>query len=61
MPDLEARDPRIHLIVDAKAELQRVATGFMFTEGPLWHPTARFLLFSDMPGDIIRRWAATDA
>ena len=54
-----ARDPRFRVVVGAEAELQRVATGFMFTEGPLWHPTGRFLLFSDMPGNIIRRWTAS--
>lgn len=35
---------------------QRIATGFTFTEGPVWHPTEQFLLFSDMPEDVRRRW-----
>jgi gluconolactonase len=39
---------------------EQLATGFLFTEGPVWHPTGKFLLFSDMPGDHIRRWAARD-
>ncbi len=34
----------------------KLATGFIFTEGPIWHPTEHFLLFSDMPGDVRRRW-----
>jgi gluconolactonase len=33
-----------------------LATDFMFTEGPVWHPVEQFLLFSDMPGDVRRRW-----
>jgi gluconolactonase len=28
----------------------------VFTEGPVWHPVDHFLLFSDMPGDVRRRW-----
>jgi gluconolactonase len=40
--------------------VERLATGFLFTEGPLWHPTGKFLLFSDMPGDHLRRWSAAD-
>lgn len=60
MPGLEVRDPRFHEVVGATAELKRVATGFMFTEGPLWHPSKGFLLFSDMPGNIIRRWTLTE-
>lgn len=51
----EIRDPRFRSVVGA-GEVERVAGGFMFTEGPLWHPTEKFLLFTDMPGNIIRRW-----
>jgi gluconolactonase len=36
---------------------ERLGTGFLFTEGPLWHPTGKFLLFSDMPGDHLRKWS----
>jgi gluconolactonase len=39
---------------------EQLGTGFLFTEGPLWHPTAKFLLWSDMPGDHMRRWSARD-
>jgi gluconolactonase len=39
---------------------EKLGTGFLFTEGPLWHPTGKFLLFSDMPGDHMRRWSAAD-
>jgi gluconolactonase len=35
--------------------LERLATGFSFTEGPIWHPE-QYLLFSDMPQDVRRRW-----
>ena len=34
----------------------RLATGFGFVEGPIWHPGERCLLFSDMPQDVRRRW-----
>jgi gluconolactonase len=42
------------------AAFDQLGTGFLFTEGPLWHPTGKFLLFSDMPGDHLRRWSAAD-
>jgi gluconolactonase len=42
-----------------EGDLERIATGFIFTEGPVWNPEG-FLLFSDMPGDIRRRWSATE-
>jgi gluconolactonase len=39
---------------------ERLGTGFLFTEGPVWHPRGQFLIFSDMPGDHMRRWSAAD-
>jgi gluconolactonase len=46
-------------LVADDAELERLGTGFTFTEGPLWNP-AGYLLFSDMPGDVRRRWDEAD-
>lgn len=37
----------------------RVATGFQFTEGPVWHRDG-FLLFSDIPANRIMRWNEAD-
>ncbi len=34
---------------------ERIATGFKFTEGPLWHPDG-YLLFSDITGNTIYKW-----
>ena len=47
-------------LVDVGAEVERIATGFRFTEGPIWNADGEFLLFSDMPGDVRRRWSAAD-
>jgi gluconolactonase len=41
--------------MDLNATVEQVATGFMFTEGPIWMPDGS-LHFSDMPGDKRRRW-----
>ena len=57
---LEIRDPRFTSIVGAHVEFERIATGCLFTEGPLWHPTGEYLLWSDMPGDHLRRWSKAD-
>ena len=42
-------------LVDEDAEVEQIATGFTFTEGPIWMPDGS-LHFSDMPGDKRRRW-----
>jgi gluconolactonase len=44
--------------IDALVEadtLEQIATGFSFTEGPVWHPDG-YLLFSDIPGNTIHKW-----
>jgi len=43
-------------LIDLEAPVDRLAGGFTFTEGPIWHPRDQYLLFSDMPADIRRRW-----
>lgn len=43
-------------LVDGDAEVEQVATGFTFTEGPIWNHAEGFLLFSDMPGDVRRKY-----
>ena len=43
-------------LIDLDASVERLASGFTFTEGPIWHPRDQFLLFSDMPADVRRRW-----
>jgi gluconolactonase len=45
-------------LVDVYAPVGQAGTGFTFTEGPIWHPRDQFLLFSDMPADVRRRWDA---
>ncbi|MBV9005859.1 MAG: SMP-30/gluconolactonase/LRE family protein, partial [Solirubrobacterales bacterium] len=47
-------------LIDPGADVERVATGFTFTEGPIWNQEGAFLLFSDMPGDVRRRWSERD-
>ena len=45
-------------LVDPFAPIGQIGTGFTFTEGPIWHPLDHYLLFSDMPADVRRRWDA---
>ena len=54
------RHPRFAEVVGSEAAFERIATGCLFTEGPLWHPSEHYLLWSDMPGDHLRRWSAGD-
>jgi gluconolactonase len=46
---------KLRELVDENAEVEQIATGFTFTEGPIWMADGS-LHFSDMPGDKRRRW-----
>ena len=43
-------------IVPEGAKLERLATGFLFTEGPIWDAASGCLFFSDIPGNKMRKW-----
>ena len=45
-----------HDLIDENAPVMQLGSGFTFTEGPIWHPVEHYLLFSDMPADVRRRW-----
>ena len=57
---IEVRDPRFSSVVGKSVTVEKLAGGFLFTEGPLWHARDRYLLFSDMPGDHMRKWTAAE-
>jgi len=54
-------DPALDRIVASDAKLEKLAGGFLFTEGPVWVPatanTTGYLLFSDPNANIIYRWS----
>ncbi|MGF1477524.1 MAG: SMP-30/gluconolactonase/LRE family protein [Geminicoccaceae bacterium] len=54
---LDIREPSITKIVSENAVLERVETGFGFTEGPIWHPDEEWLLFSDIARSRQYRWS----
>ena len=51
---VERLDPALDTIVPSEPVFERVATGFRFTEGPVWIP-AGYLLFSDPNANTIYR------
>jgi gluconolactonase len=50
------KDPRLDRIVASDARIEKLAGGFTFTEGPVWHPDG-YLLFSDPNDNVIYRWS----
>jgi gluconolactonase len=47
----------LEAITSSNAKVEKLSSGFEFTEGPLWDRRG-FLLFSDIPADTIYKWTA---
>jgi gluconolactonase len=56
-PGVKILDHRFEKYWVDSALIERVATGFRFTEGPVWFGDSRSLLFSDVPNNRIMRWS----
>jgi gluconolactonase len=54
---VDARGPRLRTVIPDSRTLERLATGFQFTEGPVWVPAEQALLFSDPNDNTIYRWS----
>jgi len=52
--------PALDEIVPREASIEKLAEGFLFTEGPVWHPDG-YLLFSDPNANNIYRWTPDGA
>jgi len=61
---IERLDPRFDALVPKDAKIEVLATGFEWSEGPVWIPDdkaglpAGSLLFSDIPHNRVHRWKA---
>jgi sugar lactone lactonase YvrE len=55
MPAEPTVENTFETIMGHRAQVEKVAGGFQFTEGPVWDPHG-FLLFSDIPANIIYKW-----
>ena len=58
-PAIVRLDTALDALVSADAKLERVKGGFGFTEGIVWVEKGRYLLFSDMPANVIYKLTPT--
>jgi gluconolactonase len=52
-------DPAFDKLVSPSAKVEKVADGFQFVEGPVWFRPGAYLLFSDIPGNVIMQWSSS--
>ena len=55
-PHVTSLDKRFDKYRLPLASVERLFTGSRWGEGPVWFGDGRYLLWSDVPGDCIRRW-----
>jgi gluconolactonase len=54
------KDPALDTIIASDAKIEKLAGGFLFTEGPVWVREGGYLLFSDPNNNLIYRWSEDD-
>jgi gluconolactonase len=52
------RDRALNAIVSPNTQIEKLASGFQFTEGPVWVKDGGYLLFSDPNANQIYRWSS---
>jgi gluconolactonase len=55
-PAVRVLHPRFERYRILLAGIERLATGFRWTEGPVYFGDGRFLLFSDIPNNRVMKW-----
>jgi gluconolactonase len=53
---VDVHDARMLQLLDPHAQLEQLADGFTFSEGPIWVPDGGYLLFADVPASRRYRW-----
>jgi gluconolactonase len=49
--------PELDAIIDANAPIEQLVDGVTWAEGPTWYWEGGYLLFSDVPGNVMYRWS----
>src|ERR1044072_1372394 len=58
--DYEVFDDRFRSCVNRTSPRERLSTAARWTEGPVYFPAGRYVLFSDIPNDRMMRYDETD-
>ncbi|MCV6574430.1 MAG: SMP-30/gluconolactonase/LRE family protein [Cohaesibacter sp.] len=56
----ETIHPEFNQCFIGHARVERLWTGARWSEGPVWFPAGRYLLWSDIPNNRLMRWDETD-
>src|SRR4051794_25358014 len=48
-------DPRFDKLLAKDAKVETIARGFIWTEGTAWNKAGKFLVFSDIPNNVVHK------
>lgn len=57
---VERLDPALDALIDPDAQIEVLADGFEWSEGPVWLPSEDCVVFSDVPQNTVYRWRETE-
>jgi gluconolactonase len=53
---IDRLDPALDTLIAPNATIEKLASGFEWSEGPVWVPRGKYLLFSDVPRNVVFLW-----
>lgn len=53
---IERLDPRLDELLPPGTQIEVLAKGFEWSEGPVWARRGDYLLFSDIPNNVVLKW-----
>ena len=56
MGKIERFDPALDGLLAPNATIEKLAGGFEWSEGPVWVASGQYLLFSDVPRNVVHIW-----
>src|SRR5688500_19949814 len=56
MGSIERLDAAVDALLGPGARIEKLAQGFAWSEGPVWIPRKKYLLFSDVPRNVVFLW-----
>ena len=57
---VERRDKELDDLIAPDAKIEKLAEGFDWSEGPIWMKKGNYLLFSDVPRNLVLKWKEGD-
>jgi gluconolactonase len=57
---IDRLDPKLDDLIAPGTKIEKLAENFDWSEGPLWHRKGGYLLFSDVPQNVVFKWNPRD-